>query len=160
MDALHQKDHEPVNTLAARVNDLATCPESSFDPELAMNVLDDAIGGSLASETRRAGIVDFSSEELDHLEEVVRRFDSRPPAMNDTADLELYTNMIEEAEMLIGIRRDQLTKEAQYGSREARIKHEMQEQQGKQQRLFLESSRNTLNAAGDLSRKSERKRVG
>ncbi len=155
-EATHN-EHEALGTLTARLDDLATCAESSFNPDFAVDAIEDAIGGSMASDTHRAAIVDFSSEDIAHLEEVVKRFDRNPPALNDNADLELYADMIGEAEMLIGLRKQQIADEARLGGRTARINMEMSQQQAAQRRIFLDSAHNTLNAAGDLGRKRTKK---
>lgn len=147
-----QNGNEMLGDLQARLTELATCSEGEFNADHAMNAIEEAVGGSLASATHRAAIVDFSSHDVDHLERVVNRFDQNPPVVTGNADLDLYANLVEEAQMLIPIRREQIEREMRFGGRNARIDAEMAEQLGKQRQLFLDSSHNTLNAAGDLSR--------
>jgi len=156
----HQTDgHEMLGALTARLDELASCPEAQFDAEHAVDAIEESIGGSLASTTHRAAINDFTVEDIDHLETVVQRFDQNPPAVRDNEDLELYTDMVAEAESLIATRREQIEKESRLGGRSARLDAELAEARDKQRRIFIDTAHNPLNAAGDLDRMRTKKRV-
>lgn len=146
------KGLEMLGAITARLDELATCPENQFDADHAVDAIEESIGGSLASTTRRAAINDFTIEDIDHLETVVNRFDQSPPAMNDNEDLELFTDLIAEARLLIETRREQIAMEQKVGGRSARINIEMADARKRQQHLFIDTAQNPLNAAGDLDR--------
>ena len=152
MPEANQNHNEMLGALTARLDELATCLEKEFNPDHAVDALEESVGGSLASSNRHAAINEFSIADIDHLETVVRRFDRHPPALHDNQDLELYTNLIEEAQELIQVRREQIDKELKLGGREARISFEMSDQKRKQVKLFLDTAHNSLNAAGDIGR--------
>lgn len=158
--ALQQPNqNDMLGKVTARLEELATCPEAEFNPEYAVNAIEEAIGGSLASKTHRAAINDFTTAEINHLEKVVKRFDQNPPAVRDNEDLELYTDMVAEAELVIATRREQIEKEMKLGGRTARINVELADARNKQQKIFIDAAHNPLNAAGDLDRMRRMKRV-
>ena len=157
MAANQPHTHEVVDSLTARIEELATCPESAFNADEAINVLEEADGGSLASKVHTAGLIDFTPKQLDQFEIVVRRFDNNPPPVNDNDDLELYTDLVSEAQELIALRRAQIKAEMQHGGRQARIEFEMGKQHQLQQNLFLDMAHNSLNAEADLQHAKKRR---
>ncbi len=148
--------NEVLGSLTARLEELSHCPDNQFDAFQAADAIEEAVGGSLASKTKRAAIIDFTTQDIDHLETVVAKFNKNPPEAKDDQDLELYIDLIDEARQIIEVRREQIVKETALGGREARIKAELKGQRARQEELFVATSQNGLNAAGDVDKKRRR----
>ena len=143
--------HEHVRPLTERIRTLAHCKDEEFDSSLAGSCIDEAIAsvelGYKRRKPVRAPVNDFTSQQLEDLDELIKRFDHFPPDFSDDEageeECAYYVSLIKEAEdatrTLLNVRNQ--THATQRSSRAL---------------LYIDNSNNQLNASGDVYQRKAR----